>query len=428
MTECLVCLEEKKFFIECCDKPCCTSCTERYLLQLKDTPRCMFCKTHWDRHFLAKKLRSGFLKKEYRKVEEELFIAREKLLLPRYETWLKIQDLEEEKKEVGNYSDYSYKYKTFLKQNGFKDSLDISEHYKKINTLMKRCQKSIVDKIEVYKQKLNIVPKEVKQIRSCLKSGCTGVLDNWKCICCKTTFCVDCLEETNNKKEHKCDPQILETMKEINKNTKPCPKCFVPIQKDGGCDQMYCVYCDVSFYWSTGHINRGVIHNPEYFRKMREKGVEVKNNRCVEDPNYIVEEIQRNLEGLNLLILCTIVELEDYRPLRIDGMSFDEKDLIMNGTLFIRGEIDLVEWKRRTYCSYKGLESYLGYNKMGRMYKEMVIHLYLTCVSEKNDEKFNSGMIELAKDLIQDVGEWSSFIGRKYKNVYHFRNLTEHVK
>ena len=99
MTTCLVCLEEKKFFIECCDKHCCISCTERYLLQLKDTPRCMFCKTHWDRHFLAKKLRNGFLKKEYRKVEEELFITREKLLLPRYQTWLKIQDLEEEKKE-----------------------------------------------------------------------------------------------------------------------------------------------------------------------------------------------------------------------------------------------------------------------------------------------------------------------------------------
>ncbi|XP_041862940.1 E3 ubiquitin-protein ligase RNF14-like [Melanotaenia boesemani] len=32
-------------------------------------------------------------------------------------------------------------------------------------------------------------------------------------------------------------------------NTKPCPHCFCPIEKDGGCDHMYCTQCRQPFYW-----------------------------------------------------------------------------------------------------------------------------------------------------------------------------------
>ena len=43
--------------------------------------------------------------------------------------------------------------------------------------------------------------------------------------------------------------------KKIKKDTKPCPKCKVPIEKDGGCDHMYCTRCKENWCWSTakGH-------------------------------------------------------------------------------------------------------------------------------------------------------------------------------
>ncbi|XP_032427028.1 E3 ubiquitin-protein ligase RNF14-like [Xiphophorus hellerii] len=35
----------------------------------------------------------------------------------------------------------------------------------------------------------------------------------------------------------------------ITTNTKPCPHCFSPIQKDGGCDHMFCTFCKQYFMW-----------------------------------------------------------------------------------------------------------------------------------------------------------------------------------
>ncbi len=30
---------------------------------------------------------------------------------------------------------------------------------------------------------------------------------------------------------------------------KPCPFCFVPIEKNGGCHHMYCTQCSTHFCW-----------------------------------------------------------------------------------------------------------------------------------------------------------------------------------
>ncbi|XP_047230227.1 E3 ubiquitin-protein ligase RNF14-like [Girardinichthys multiradiatus] len=35
----------------------------------------------------------------------------------------------------------------------------------------------------------------------------------------------------------------------VTVNTKPCPHCFCPIQKDGGCNHMYCTRCNQGFNW-----------------------------------------------------------------------------------------------------------------------------------------------------------------------------------
>ena len=32
-------------------------------------------------------------------------------------------------------------------------------------------------------------------------------------------------------------------------NVKPCPNCYCPIQKDGGCHHMQCTFCSTHFCW-----------------------------------------------------------------------------------------------------------------------------------------------------------------------------------
>lgn len=44
------------------------------------------------------------------------------------------------------------------------------------------------------------------------------------------------------------------------------------------CDQMYCTSCHTAFSWRTGKIEKGNIHNPEYFRYMRENKINIPRN------------------------------------------------------------------------------------------------------------------------------------------------------
>jgi len=41
------------------------------------------------------------------------------------------------------------------------------------------------------------------------------------------------------------------------------------------CDQMYCIKCHTAFSWRTGMIESGQVHNPEYYRWMRENGNDI---------------------------------------------------------------------------------------------------------------------------------------------------------
>ena len=36
-------------------------------------------------------------------------------------------------------------------------------------------------------------------------------------------------------------------------NMKPCPNCFVPIEKDGGCHHMHCLACQTHYCWDCGN-------------------------------------------------------------------------------------------------------------------------------------------------------------------------------
>lgn len=94
--------------------------------------------------------------------------------------------------------------------------------------------------------------------------------DQYLCNICQSTFCQKCLHKITSN-EHQCDAKDLETSKYIFENTKPCPKCGTRIEKDVGCDSMYCTYCKTGFNWKNNEIITTDFHNPHRIEDIKNK-------------------------------------------------------------------------------------------------------------------------------------------------------------
>lgn len=115
-------------------------------------------------------------------------------------------------------------------------------------------------------------------IMPCPFDKCNGFLSSgYKCGLCNKKICPTChVKLDDSKDEHVCQKEAVDTVKMINSETKPCPKCGARISKINGCDQMWCICCKTAFSWNTGMVVVGErIHNPEYFRWMREREIPI---------------------------------------------------------------------------------------------------------------------------------------------------------
>jgi hypothetical protein len=123
----------------------------------------------------------------------------------------------------------------------------------------------------------------------CPIGDCRGFLSSrYKCGVCDGKVCPHCHLELEEEK-HDCDPDLVKTVEELKKTTRNCPNCHVPIYKSSGCDQMWCINCHTAFDWKTGQIEKGIIHNPEYFEFLNKKGLSVRNPHeqlCGGMPNF----------------------------------------------------------------------------------------------------------------------------------------------
>jgi hypothetical protein len=113
-----------------------------------------------------------------------------------------------------------------------------------------------------------------KIIIKCSTNDCNGFLDSsFKCSICEQPFCKHCHENNNSESEHVCNKGLVETIKLLKKDTKPCPKCYANIYKISGCNEMFCNQCATSFDWKSLVIIKGS-HNPHLFEWLKTNAVE----------------------------------------------------------------------------------------------------------------------------------------------------------
>jgi len=272
---CNICVEDVDitFIKKCpyCDFDCCINCHKKYLLDTKKTEKsCMSCKKVFTRSILINIFGVKYIEDIYKNHIKELLFKEEMLLVP---LSLPIIERNIEKKKM----------REIIK------SMETEFQQKiKNNTLERNTVEAFAElgKIQGYKNYLTylstVVDIKEKKIYKfpCSNNTCNGFVNkNWKCELCDKVTCKRCNILINDGDEHICKKEDIETAELIKKDSKPCPKCNMSIIKSSGCDQMWCVSCHTTFDWKTLEIKKGgVIHNPEYFRYMRENGINIERN------------------------------------------------------------------------------------------------------------------------------------------------------
>lgn len=261
-----------------CSGEACKNCVRTYILGLDDEAKCMFCKNYQDTIFLASNLNKTWVHTDYKKHREKILLDKQIAQLP---------DTQDKAKRI-------------------KLSREFTKEIEVLNNTKKELLKSLKDvnsKVKEHQDQIhNLINENSKKTSlftfKCSHPECAGFLDNsWVCGLCDSKTCKNCMEIM--LEDHECNPDKVETVQLIKKDTKPCPGCGEFIHKINGCDQMWCPTCKVAFSWKTGQIEKGNIHNPEYYRWMRENNEEIiqvrDNNYCgqIPDASFLLRSIRK---------------------------------------------------------------------------------------------------------------------------------------
>jgi hypothetical protein len=269
MEDCDVCCEKfnkinhKKVECPFCDLVSCRSCCQRYIIDSFEDPHCMGCKTLWNREFVDTFCTKYFRNTTLRRHREDVLFEREKALMPETQPEVerilymrKLRRVLRTQKE--RLIELHHKYKTF--ENEFDRVLQIHPDIRNLYRDMER----VYRELEQVRNSGRIVDGDQKKfVRQCPREECKGFLnEHWFCGLCDVYYCKECNEKRTDG--HECDPNVVETMKLLNKDSKSCPKCGTVIHKTSGCAQMWCISCHTAFNWRTGEIETGRIHNPHF--------------------------------------------------------------------------------------------------------------------------------------------------------------------
>lgn len=253
---CSICTEKynktNHFPVKCiCDFTCCRSCIKQYIETKMEDIHCMSCRVKWTREFLYNHFEKKYLNTTYRIYRENMLYEKELGLLPMTQPYV------ENRIQCNKMA---------------KELLEIETEYEKVRI---HYLTKILEKQAIYNELRNgeLTRERKKYIRKCPNNNCHGFLSSQlKCELCNSWVCSDCREIKGYTRdcEHTCNPDILESVKLMEQDTKPCPNCSSLIYKIVGCNQMFCTECHTPFDWKTLRIiERGAIHNPHYFEWQR---------------------------------------------------------------------------------------------------------------------------------------------------------------
>jgi hypothetical protein len=306
----------------------------------------------------------------------------------------------------------------------------INEEYK----LLQKQQTELTCKIFKNRREFNqlSMSNEIERrryVRKCPNNDCQGFLSqNLKCEICNSWVCSECREikGTVRDAEHTCNPEILESVKMLAADTKPCPNCSAMIYKIEGCSQMFCTECHVAFNWNTLRVETGVIHNPHYFEWMRMQNGDVA--AAIErNPNDVL--CGRELDNRFTIVLrntfvtifnkqnkCSIPEIKkQIFDLLSTHLKPTYPQIYTNIMRDIHGFTDINNAERRNDNFYHYSQTLINYIYRYLMSRAGRMHELIDCMNQIDVKLFNIHVIIPLENIIQNtihiremvIGRWT---------------------
>lgn len=232
--ECPICVEtftgttRKEVVCPYCNYKTCIKCMKQHILN-QQNPNCMNCHMELNREFIDLNMTKNFRTKELKQHRENVLLEREKALLP---ATIGYAENEKEKRKME------------------KDCKELEDKIKALQLEIQNVRDRILDRRTQYHRVVAVGRMENMAssshgtrerrafVKACVVSGCRGFLSSqYKCGICDTWVCPECHEIKQGQKDedHKCNPDTVQSVKMISKETKPCPKCGIAIYKIDGC-------------------------------------------------------------------------------------------------------------------------------------------------------------------------------------------------
>jgi hypothetical protein len=380
---CNVCIEpfnrSNRVMLTCihCGFESCRECNETYLMSSKELSHCMNCKSDWDYRTLYSLFTHAFQKK-YKKHIENILFDRERAMIPATQPFVEEKKMKKlinnEIKKISEEIDYlidspGYNVNSSINYNEKQDEKTIEI----VNLTIRKWE------LEQKLKSLNIETQNF--IKKCTVQNCNGFLNyEWKCGMCNNETCKDChdvLQTNTDENYHKCNPENVETVKLLSRDSKGCPKCATPIFKIDGCDQIFCTLCHTAFSWNTGKIESGVIHNPHFMELQENQQRNLLEIRCGReiDRNIIIHLYNLRLNPQNNPMYLIAVATSNIRridlPKYVNGRINDNFDLRFK---FLESTISEESFKLTLHKRHK--ENYK------KQEIAQVLNMYTNCVTE----------------------------------------------
>lgn len=429
--------------MKCLNKDCqeeyCVGCFMRHMKENNTNGECLFCKTEIDKNIIYE-AGHKYQFDDFLRHKSAMFFSRQKSLLPqtqqvlnerkaRAQTDAALKEMQTEYRELYRMARENSDNKDFakaLRKQGIKVREDI-------------------DKLRLGRPNTNSTSEESENLASgerCPKEDCRGFLNRQrKCLMCDAYSCAKCHEVKNgiNDPEHECDPNTVETVKLLAKDSKFCPSCSTTIYKISGCSQMYCTKCFTAFDWNTLKIvTTGVIHNPHFY-EMQRRGLGGARNagdlECGGLPNIhsfkrkLLIEVGDNLENQNMLFILNMyrfithishVEMHNFR------INEDTGVLLESRIRYLENKTSEKQWVSNVHREMKKVE----FNKEMRILLDTFVQSS-TGILQRHDANPEPNIIEtceLLDEIIKYINDEMMKLTKKYKyKPYQFTKTTREL-